>query len=100
MFELSDAAKKQLDMYFANHEVSPIRVYMANGCGGPRLALGLDEENENDEVYEVEGFKFLVDKSLMKIAAPIKVDFNEMGFFITSSMKLSPGGCSSCSSCG
>lgn len=31
MFELTKAAKEQLDMHFAGKEVSPIRVYMAAG---------------------------------------------------------------------
>ncbi len=31
MFELTKAAKEQLDLHFANQDVSPIRVYMAAG---------------------------------------------------------------------
>jgi len=100
MFELTESAKNQLERYFANQEKSPIRVYLAAGWGGPRLALALDEQKENDNVYEVKGFQFLVDKSLMETAAPIEVDLNESGFIIKSSLKLDPtGGCGSCTSC-
>ena len=31
MFELTKAAKEQLDMHFTGKDVSPIRVYMAAG---------------------------------------------------------------------
>jgi len=31
MFELTKAAKEQLDMHFSGKEVSPIRVYLAAG---------------------------------------------------------------------
>ncbi len=31
MIEVTDSAKEQLDKYFADKEVSPIRVYLATG---------------------------------------------------------------------
>lgn len=103
MVEITDNAKGQLDLHFQNQEASAIRIYIAAGCGGPRLALALDEQNDNDSVHEVKGYTFLVEKSLMETASPITIDFNGyMGFSISSSMQMSDtgGGCSSCSSCG
>lgn len=52
-------------------------------------------------MFEQSGFTFLVDKELMKSAAPIKVDLTYAGFTVSSSLKLGGGGCSggSCSSC-
>jgi Fe-S cluster assembly iron-binding protein IscA len=59
--------------------------------------LALDEPNDNDEVYEISGFKYVVDKELMEQAKPIKIDFMGRRFTITSSMAFESG-CGSCSS--
>jgi Fe-S cluster assembly iron-binding protein IscA len=59
--------------------------------------MALDEPKATDDVYDVDGFKYVVDKEFLKKATPIKVDFHEMGFSISSSIKLG-GGCSSCGS--
>ena len=99
MFDLSDSAKSQLDKYFENQDKSPIRVYLAAGWGGPRLALALDEQKDNDSSFDVKGFQFLVDRNLMDTVAPIQVDMTEAGFVINSRLKVDPSGCSSCTSC-
>jgi len=62
--------------------------------------LALDEPKESDDVYDIDEFKFVVDKELMNQARPIKIDMNYFGFVVSSSLKLE-GGCSggSCSTC-
>lgn len=108
MVELTQSAKQQLDNHFNGKGVSPIRVYMAPSCGGPRLALALDEKRDNDSVHEVSGYTFLVEEELLKSAGAITVDMTPYGFLVTSA--ADPGGngggrgCSSsgsggCSSC-
>jgi len=60
--------------------------------------LALDESKETDDVFETDGYKFIVDKELMSKAQPITVDLSYMGFQVHSSMELGGGGCgSSCS---
>ncbi|MCK5187026.1 MAG: hypothetical protein KAJ00_00965 [Deltaproteobacteria bacterium] len=65
--------------------------------------MALDEPNDNDETYDISGFKYVVDKKLMEQAKPIKVDFMGRGFNITSSMAKEGegecGGCGSTSNC-
>lgn len=58
--------------------------------------MALDEPKASDDVYDVDGFQYVVDKEFLKKATPIKVDFKEMGFSISSSIKLG----AACSSCG
>jgi len=64
--------------------------------------MALDESNENDEVFESSGFKFLVEKKLLEEAKPITVDYiitpRGEGFVINSGMKKNSdcGGCTSC----
>lgn len=102
MFEVTQAALEQLQLQFKDQDVTPIRVYLAAGCGGPRLALALDEQKETDNVYTSGDFTFVVDKALMTTAAPVKLEFDQhSGFAVTSAMKMdsSASSCSSCSSC-
>ena len=60
------------------------------------MALALDEPRETDSVYDVKGYKWLVDKDFMEHAKPIKVDFTPMGFAVSSSLDLGGGGCGGC----
>lgn len=102
MLTLNVSAKEQLDAHFSGKTKEPIRIYLASGCGGPRLGLALDEQKDGDQVFEVDGYSFLMEESLFEQAKPVTVDFDQnVGFAIRSSMKFpeNAGGCSSCS-CG
>lgn len=61
------------------------------------MGMALDEPEQNDEQFEKDGIRFVVDKELLETAKPIKVDFletdNGSGFYITSGMS----GCGTCS---
>jgi Fe-S cluster assembly iron-binding protein IscA len=45
--------------------------------------MALDEPNDFDEVFTVDGFTYLVDKHLLPMVQPITVDFNGYTFSIT-----------------
>ncbi len=64
------------------------------------MGLALDELKKTDDVYDIEGFQYIVDKEFMEKAAPIKVDFSRYGFKLTSGMDLGPESGSGCSGCG
>jgi Fe-S cluster assembly iron-binding protein IscA len=100
MFTLQPAAKAQLDEHFGGKDKEPIRIYLASGCGGPRLGLALDEKKADDQVFDVEGYSFLVEGSLFEQAKPMEVLFDQnTGFTVESSMVFPEGG-GGCSSCG
>lgn len=100
MVELTDAARSELDGYFADKEKSPIRIYLTSGgCSGPRLALALDEAGEADATFPCDGYEFIVDKALAEEAGKMTVDMTYMGFQIASGLNLPQGGCS-CGSSG
>ena len=66
------------------------------------MGLALDEQRDTDEVFKVDGYTFLVEKSLNQTAAPIQIDGNQFGFKVNSQLNTSQGadsGCSSCSTC-
>lgn len=45
--------------------------------------MALDEPNDSDQIFEIDGFTYLVDKQLLAEAQPITVDFKTIGFYIT-----------------
>jgi iron-sulfur cluster assembly protein len=105
MIEVTETAQDQIAEYFKDKDVQPIRIFLQEGgWGGPSLAMALDEQRPSDYVMEQGGFQFIVDNAFLEKAKPIKVDFHQMGFMVTSSIELSSGGgCSGCgtdSSCG
>jgi iron-sulfur cluster assembly protein len=58
--------------------------------------MALDEPKDTDNVFDIDGFKYIVDKELMKEADPIKVDFSGFGFHIDCGINFEEG----CSACG
>lgn len=96
MFIVSEAAQTQLHNFFKENEVKPVRVFLANGCGGSHLSMALDEKRPMDAVYAFEGFEFVIEQTLLDMAQPMQIDFGEQGFKISSQLKLGSG----CSGCG
>jgi len=100
MLTISDSAKAQIDAFFADKPKSPIRIYLSSGgCAGPRLGLAMDEKNDADEVFDVQGYTFLVEKELCEKGKPFAIDMTHMGFEVQSGLELGGGGCG-CSSGG
>ena len=58
--------------------------------------MALDEPQDSDEVFDIDGFTYLIDKAFMDKAKPVKVDFIDYGFKLTSSIKFD----SACGGCG
>ena len=98
MVEVTELATKQIAEYFKDKEVSPIRIFLnAGGWGGPAPAMALDEPKDTDTVYEIDGFKYIIDKEFLEKVKPIKVDFTVMGFKIDCGVDFGAG--SACSGC-
>lgn len=61
------------------------------------MAMALDEPRDTDNVYEIDGFKYIVDREFFEQVKPIKVDFTEMGFKLDCGVDFrAASGCSSC----
>jgi len=101
MLNVTEKAQEQIARYFEENETRPIRVFLASSCSGQQMALALDDARPEDKTFEFQGVQFLVEKSFLKQAQPITIDFAEHGFKISSSLKLETGcgGCGSTSSC-
>ena len=98
MLTISENAVKELDAFFSDKEKSPIRVYLAGGCSGPRLSLALDAPGDDDISEEASGYVFCMEKALHDQAGDISVDVSVMGFVVDSANPMG-GGCG-CSGCG
>lgn len=98
MFEVSEAATKELLDYFKDKEPAPMRVFLKEkSCGGPRLVLGIDEQTEHDRVFEIQGLTYVVDKNFLNEIQPVKVDFINKMFQVTGSKDFGAG-CAGCDS--
>lgn len=100
MLELTESARKELEAFFADKQKETIRIYMAGGCGGPRLGMALDEERDTDTVMEKDGFTFCMDKELLAQVKSVKIDLTYMGFAIEPEVPLPAGDGCGCPSCG
>jgi len=58
--------------------------------------MALDEPNDSDQQFDVDGYKYIVNKDFFTRAQPIKVDFQTYGFKLDCAMEFNAGGCSGC----
>jgi Fe-S cluster assembly iron-binding protein IscA len=103
MLEVTKSATDKIAELLKDKEVTAIRIFLnAGGCGGPGVAMALDEPKDTDNVFDIDGFQFIVDKEFMKDAEPIKVDFSEFGFQFDCAIEFEEGctGCPTSDSCG
>lgn len=99
MIEITTTAIEKISEYFKDNEVKPVRILLhGGGCAMPSLALDVDEPQETDDVFDIDGFKFVINRILLKEALPIKVDYNpRSGFQFDSSLEFEDS-CSACNS--
>ncbi len=105
MITLSDEACNELEEFFAAKEKSPIRVFMAQGCSGARLALALDPATDEDKTFINNDFTFVVNEELLTTTGAITITLTDMGFEVSSENPLPNmgggcGGCPSAAGCG
>ena len=96
-----EIAPIQIARYFEDKGTQPIRVFLSSSCGGPQVGMALDNVRDDDTVFEIAGIQYLVNKTFLAQAQPIRIDFNNHGFIISSSIEQtgSCGGCGSSDAC-
>ena len=61
--------------------------------------MALDGPKDTDDIFDVKGFQFVVDKEFMGKAENIKIDFTGMGFSLNSAIEFDQSvGCAGCGS--
>jgi len=85
MITVSESAQSELTKYFADKDVQPIRVHLADGgCAGPRLSLALDELRDGDKSFEQGDFTFLINEELAQASGAVSIDMTPYGFQVSS----------------
>lgn len=99
MIEISKSAIEKISEYFKDRPLKPVRILLhGGGCAMPSLALDVDEPQDTDDIFDIDGFQFVINRILFKEAEPIKVDYNaRSGFQFDSSLEFEDG-CSFCMS--
>jgi len=102
MISLSDDAKTELAKFFETTEASAVRICVQEDESGKQfLGMVLDEAvPEEDQIFEAEGYSFIVDNELAGMLQAIRVDVTEGEFIIMFKSAQSSCGCGCGSNCG
>lgn len=100
MIEITKSAIEKISEYFKDNEPKPVRILLhGGGCAPSSLALDVSEPRVTDYVFDIDGFKFIIDEDFLKEAEPIKIDYNaRSGFQFDSSLEFEDE-CSACECC-
>lgn len=97
MIEVTPRAAQLVAKHFQRHTQKPIRIFVkVGGCGIRSLGVALEEATEADEVFEIEGATYIVDRKLLKKIHPVKVDADGVSFRLSGRNLHPPTGCGSC----
>ncbi len=90
-------AARMVAQYFKDKEKSPIRLFVKlGGCGIRSFGVALEKPKKNDVVFEIEGFQYIIDKTLLQHVQPVTVHSDGYGFRISGSGIYPHSGCGSC----
>ena len=60
------------------------------------MAMALDEPNDTDQKFDVDGYQYVVNKDFLERAQPIKVDFHMYGFKLDCNLQFGGGSACAC----
>lgn len=88
---ITEKAKEEMRKVLENKNSpnQPLRIYIAGvGWGGPSFGIALDEQKEEDQMVEVDDFKFVVEKDILSAYSNFNIDYSNnwlrRGFYVTS----------------
>jgi iron-sulfur cluster assembly protein len=62
--------------------------------------MALDEPKDSDQVFDIDGFQYLVNKDFLDKVKPVKVDFIVHGFKLDCGIDFRAEASESCGGCG
>ncbi len=94
---VTEKATKLLEEHFSGKERPPIRLFVKlGGCGIRSFGIALEKLKKSDVVFDIDGFRYIVNRVLLDNVQPILVDSDGFGFRI-SGRGISPHhGCGNC----
>lgn len=97
MIEVTSRAMLLLKDFFGGKKIKPVRIFVKlGGCGIRSFGVALEKIKKTDEVFNVNGFIFIVDKKLWEQVKPIKIDADKISFRISGSGIQPNSGCGTC----
>jgi Fe-S cluster assembly iron-binding protein IscA len=97
MVVVTPKAAKLMEKTFRGKKRRPIRLFVKlGGCGIRSFGVALEKPTELDEVFDIEGFQYVVNRVLLERVKPIKVDSDGFGFRISGSGVPPHHGCGNC----
>jgi len=100
MFEVSQDARIKAAAFFTDREIQPIRVYVSNDNDRRNFALALDQARAGDEVFEIEGVTYVINRDFFQKARPVRIDYDADGFKISAHIDPNAGACATCQAAG
>jgi len=95
VIHISESAEQVLKEYFMAKESAPLRIFL--------LAMVLDAPKEADEVFAVNGFTILMEKTLVEQTKDVTIDYGMYGcgsgFKLTSEIPIPGAGSGASCSC-
>ena len=83
--------------YFKDKEVQPVRIFVRlGGCGMRTFGIALEPPKRSDAVLEIDGYTYVVNKTLLKHVQPILIDSDGIAFRMSGSGIAPPQGCGGC----
>lgn len=89
-----------------NEEIEAIRVFVSGGgCSGMTYGMTFTgDRNDNDKVFEADGFKVYIDSVAFNYLQGVEIDYVENGMngasFVFNNVFQATGGSGGCGSCG
>lgn len=81
--KIKDEVLKELKDELQKRGKTAVRISLEGfGWGGPRFGVVLDEQRENDDVFEYEGVKFVADNEFAFLINDFEINKDYRGFRI------------------
>lgn len=97
MLEVTPRATKLMMESLAGRKKRSVRLFVkVGGCGIRSFGISMEKARQTDEVFQIGGIQYVIDKTLYKHVEPVKVDSDGFGFRITGSGISAQHGCGNC----
>lgn len=97
MIEVTPRATDLVTKTFKTQHPSPIRIFVKmGGCGIRSLGVSLEKPTEADDIFNIAGHTYIIDRKLLKKIAPVKMDADGICFQLSGRGLYPPTGCGSC----
>lgn len=97
MIEVTAKAAQAVAEYCRDKEKLPIRIYLKiGGCGMRAFGLALETAEPSDELFEIGDYSYIIERQLLQLYGPIKVNSDGFSFLISGKGIHPPIGCGTC----